>query len=65
MKDCQDMLEFCFSLYLGGLRKIETALCLEKVELNQCLSAFRGKSAIHCMVLGLYFKVAQRCYKKR
>ena len=58
------MLEFFPSLYLERLRKIETALCLEKVQLNQCLSAFWGKSAIHSMVLGLYFKVAQRCYKK-
>lgn len=64
MKDWQDMLEFSPSLYLERLRKIETALCLEKVQLNQCLRAFWGKSAIHSMVLGLYFKVAQRCYKK-
>lgn len=35
---------------------METALCLENVQLNQCLSAFWGKSAIHCLVLGLYFK---------
>lgn len=40
MKDCQDMLEFCFSLNFRRVRKIETALCLEKVQLNLCLSAF-------------------------
>lgn len=40
MKDYQNMLEFCFSLNFRRVRKIETALCLEKVQLNTCLSAF-------------------------
>lgn len=43
MKDCQDIFEFCFSLYFTRVRKIETALCLEKVQLNQCLSVLLGK----------------------
>lgn len=51
MKDCQGILEFCFSSYLGKVRKIETALCLEKVQLNQsqCLLGKVSHSLYWCL----------------